>query len=239
MKLVATAFVSTLGCAAANAAVYEYSYETELVECRTSSFCVDWSPMTRSGSLVIDEERLPGGSLAGVTLGFFQELEDVWMDGYGDWSGYYRETLFQSYEIAGSHGTYSGIWEEDVAGYWAGAPFLKSFGWLSEEFLGWTVYKSELILSFDHERNIVSWYGDNYNSDDGQDPGISDVGYAGFYDHDDGFYSRDQGSWTRTRLDVAPPPSPVPVPAAGAVLAGALAGLGLAAKRRRARPHLG
>lgn len=248
MKIVTAAIVSILSCAAAHADVYEFHFETELTECLDTDICssdafLDWQrvPRTASGLIVIDESRLPGGSLAGATLSFFQNPLDEW---YWDGIQFY-EPVIRSYEVSGPRGDFTGTWRQENFGPWVGAPFLTDYSGYLEGFLTWTVGPSELTLSFDYGRNVVSWYGDSYNYGDVGGDSMFWDGQRGsdwnadFFAYQYGAASRDPGTWTRTRLDVTPPPSPVPVPAAGALLAGALAGLGLAAKRRRARPRLG
>ena len=88
-----------------------------------------------------------------------------------------------------------------------------------KEILGWTVYRGFMTLSFDEDRNIVAWSGDNYNSDVGLDPYISTNGPDGWLD----YASAESGTWTR---EVGP--SPVPLPAGVGLLAGALGLLGMA-----------
>ena len=194
-------------------------------------------PRTASGLIVFDESRLPGGSLAGATLSFFQDPLDEW---YWEGNRFY-EPVIRSYEVSGSRGNFTGTWRQKDFGPWIWAPFLTDYSGYLDDFLTWTVGPSELTLSFDYGRNVVSWYGDSYHcGDSGCDPI-----FWGGQGHEDavtveyGAIGRMPGTWTRTRLDVTPPPSPVPLPAAGMLLAGALAGLGLAAKRKQARPRLG
>jgi hypothetical protein len=218
LRLVFAGLFSSLGCLAAEAAVFEFAYETALMSCFDTS-CRGRAPITRAGTITFDESLLPGGTLAGTRVSFFQELDEETEDDF-------RAIAFRRYEIAGPRGTFTGAWRESSFDDWDEAPFFTFDGFL-EEFLGFTVFESELTLSFDAETRVAEWFGFNFNSDVNEDPQISDTRLGRFFDTDDGFGSDAQGTWTRTRPG-GPPPAPVPLPAAGAMLAATLAGLGIA-----------
>ena len=152
---------------------------------------------------------MPGGSLAGATLEFYQELDE---------SSSSHRWAFRRYEIEGPSGTFSESWLDANDTSWNGAPFMELNYSLTgggsnffTEILGWTVYRGFMILSFDEDRNVVAWRGDNYNSDVGLDPRISNEWGDGWL----GYSNRNPGTWTR---EVGP--SPIPLPAGGALLAG-------------------
>ncbi len=234
MRLVVLFLFSFIGCGAAQAAIYEYYFETELTECVDFSYCSQdgpppfWGdpevPRTVSGSIVLDDRRVPGGSLAGATLSLFQDPLDELA-----WNGrYWYEAATQSYEVSGLGGLSTDTWQDRFDG-WRKADFLVDYSGYPGNFLTWTVGPSELTLSFDDELNVVSWYGSSYDCGDvGCDSHFrGGLGYEDFYTREYGAVGRMSPTWTREFVG----PSPVPLPAGAGLLAGAL-GLLTAVRRR-------
>ena len=179
MKFVLAAALSFIGCGVAHASVYSYFYETQPMMCRDCTAGMSRGQYRSPVPSASTKTSCRGAVWQVSTLEFHQELDE---------SSSSHRWAFRRYEIKAPRGISPKAGSTRNVTSWNGAPFMELNYSLTgggsnffTEILGWTVYRGFMILSFDEDRNVVAWRGDNYNSDVGLDPRISNGrGMAGW-----------------------------------------------------------
>ncbi len=222
-------FLATAAATAASAATIRYDYQgNPMTECREYSVC---SHPAFSGSITIDESRLPGGSLSNASVTFRIETgfmptgvpDDPYVPANQlEVSVQRPEGAFTALSYDPGEFFYNVSYPSD----WAFSGLVDFTGHIYW-FLSTTVLYGYLTLEFDAQRNITGWRGGNHLGAGYSDPFTNST----FGDTVSGAYTPIPGTWKMAWSD--PPLAPVPLPSAVSLSLAALGALFVVGRRKR------